>query len=243
MLGHARAILNLYIIIVLSLVMVAGTILWPLRKEVATTGWTLVAGGTIWFLLIGIGFMLLEISLLQRLSMYLGHPAYGLGVVLFSLALSTGVGSLLCDRFPLRSKRARVTWIVITASAAVAAIYAISIVTTRFADATLLLRALLCVSVTFPLGCLLGFGFPTGMALASTSSRSTAWFWGINGAAGVMASAVGLALNIAFGIDRTMLVGALCYLALLIPTLGQSGDNQATEVDEINAKVWTRPQQ
>ncbi|HYD19009.1 MAG TPA: hypothetical protein VEF76_11070, partial [Patescibacteria group bacterium] len=76
----------------------------------------------------------------------------------------------------------------------------------------------LCVSVTLPLGCLLGFGFPTGMALAAkTSTQPTAWFWGINGAAGVTGSAIAIALNIALGIDWTMGLGALCYLGLLIP--------------------------
>ena len=56
---------------------------------------------TLYFGLIGIGFMMVEIGLLQRISVFLGHPVYALSVVLFSLILSTGIGSLVSERFPL----------------------------------------------------------------------------------------------------------------------------------------------
>ena len=210
MLGHARAILNLYIIIFFSFLMVAGAIIWPLKKEIKLTSSAFIASGTAWFALIGLGFMLVEISLLQRLSVYLGHPSYGLSIVLFSLVLSTGIGSLICDRFPLKSRFSRMAWATLTAIAGTLAIFAIDTVTTNFAA--------LAVCVTMPLGCLLGFGFPTGMNMAKEiSGHPTAWFWGINGAAGVMGSAIAIGLNIALGIGTTMLIGALCYLALVIP--------------------------
>ncbi len=218
MLGHAKAVLNLYIIILFSLAMAAAAIIWPMRDAVARLNRRFVMGGTAWFALIGAGFMFIEISLLQRLSVYLGHPAYGLSIVLFSLVLSTGIGSFICDRLPLDTARARNIWAILTALAAFAAIFAINWMTVHFAGAGLVTRALLCVSVTLPLGCLLGFGFPTGMTLArEVSTQPTAWFWGINGAAGVTGSAIAIALNIALGLNVTMALGALCYLALLIP--------------------------
>ena len=60
-----------------------------------------LAGGTpflIFFAAIGTGFMLIEISQLQRLSIFLGHPIYGLSVVLFALLLSSGLGSWTIQR-------------------------------------------------------------------------------------------------------------------------------------------------
>ena len=60
-----------------------------------------VWSGAIYFSLIGAGFMLLEIAMMQRLSVFLGHPVYGLGVVLCVIILSTGVGSFLSERLPL----------------------------------------------------------------------------------------------------------------------------------------------
>ena len=85
-----------------------------------------------------------------------------------------------------------------------------------FDGAGLAVRAGLCVLTIAPAGLLMGFGFPTGMRLVSAvDRRPTPWFWGINGAAGVMA-AVAAASSIAFGIGTTFVLGALCYL-LLVP--------------------------
>ena len=65
----------------------------------------------------------------------------------------------------------------------------------------------------------MGFGFPTGMrAIASIDRTPTAWFWGISGAAGVLASVVAVSTSIAFGISTTLTIGALCYV-LLFPII------------------------
>jgi hypothetical protein len=66
----------------------------------------------------------------------------------------------------------------------------------------------------------MGFGFPTGMRLVSAISKlPTPWFWGINGAAGVLAASVAVLTSIEFGIDTTLRIGAICYLLLLGPAL------------------------
>jgi hypothetical protein len=84
-------------------------------------------------------------------------------------------------------------------------------------SATLLVRAGLCVLVIAPAGVLLGYGFPTGMRLVTAADPTPApWFWGINGAASVLAAPLAVACSLACGISTTLLLGALCYL-LLIP--------------------------
>jgi hypothetical protein len=86
--------------------------------------------------------------------------------------------------------------------------------------ASLLVRAGLCVLVLAPAGLLMGFGFPTGMRLASAISRApTPWFWGINGAAGVLAASLAVVVSIAFGIDTTLRIGAGCYLLVAAPAV------------------------
>jgi hypothetical protein len=68
-----------------------------------------------------------------------------------------------------------------------------------------------------PAGFLMGFAFPTGMKMVNTISREpAAWFWGINGATGVLASTLAVMIGIAMGINVTMMLAAGCYL-LLIP--------------------------
>jgi hypothetical protein len=84
--------------------------------------------------------------------------------------------------------------------------------------ADLLVRAGLCVLVLAPAGLLMGFGFPTGMRLVSTiSTGPTPWFWGINGAAGVLAASIAVVVSIAFSIDTTLRIGAACYLLVAAP--------------------------
>jgi hypothetical protein len=66
----------------------------------------------------------------------------------------------------------------------------------------------------------MGFGFPTGMRLVGMiDERPTPWFWGINGAAGVLAASVAVLTSIAFGIDTTLRIAAVCYLLLAGPAL------------------------
>ena len=79
-------------------------------------------------------------------------------------------------------------------------------------------RILITLAVVLPLGVLMGFAFPTGMTLVErVDGQPTPWFWGINGAAGVLASVLAVMVSMAFGINVTMFMAGLCYLAL-IPT-------------------------
>jgi hypothetical protein len=80
-----------------------------------------------------------------------------------------------------------------------------------------LLRIGVSVAAIMPLGFLLGFAFPTGMRLVEAIDKQpTPWFWGINGATGVLASVLGVMISMALGINVTMLLVATCYL-LLVP--------------------------
>jgi hypothetical protein len=181
-------------------------------------GTTLVSSGTTYFMLIGIGFMAIEIGLLQRMSVYLGHPLYSLSVLLFTLILTTGIGSFLSERWKLDSRAKFAIWSALLAAYIAALPLWLEHLLLAFGDVNLVLRAAVCVITISPAGLMMGFGFPTGMRLVSAiDKRPTPWFWGINGAAGVLASIVAVAVSIAFGIHVTLMVGAICYL-LLIPS-------------------------
>ena len=215
--GNLTATLTLVRAFVTSLLLVIITILYPLQPAIADVGRRLASGGTAYFLLIGAGFMSVEIGLLQRMSVFLGHPIYSLSIVLFSLILATGLGSLISDRLPLTSRRRFVSWSLITAGYLACIPFWLPPLLLAFDGAGLLTRASLCVATIAPAGLLMGYGFPTGMRLVSAVDRTpTPWFWGINGAAGVLASSFGVACSIAFGIYVTLMAGALCYV-LLIP--------------------------
>jgi hypothetical protein len=216
--GNLVATATLVVLFVVSLVLVLTTIVVPLRPAVRDVGRRLALGGTLYFLCIGFGFMLVEIGLLQRTSVFLGHPVYSLSVLLFTLILSTGVGSLVSDKLELTSRGRFVVWAVLTAGYVMGLPLWFANVFPAFESAVLPVKVVLCIAIMAPAGILMGFAFPTGMRLISlVDRRPTPWLWGVNGAAGVLASIVAVVCNIAFGISVTLLVGGACYL-LLIPT-------------------------
>ncbi|OLD64958.1 MAG: hypothetical protein AUI47_03415 [Acidobacteria bacterium 13_1_40CM_2_68_5] len=216
--GNVTATLTLATILLVSVVLVAVTILLPLRGAVRHAGTGLVLGGTLYFALLGLGFMLVEIGFLQRLSVFLGHPVYSLSVVLFSLILSTGLGSLLSESLRLEVGRGRlVLWSALLGGYLLSAPYWLSSAIAAAQGAHILARAATTVAMITPVGVMLGFGFPTGLRIVQAiDPRPTPWFWGINGAAGVLGSVLAVSVSIAFGISMTLRLGALCY-AVLIP--------------------------
>ncbi|RPJ29922.1 MAG: hypothetical protein EHM35_13035 [Planctomycetaceae bacterium] len=217
-LGNIAAMGTLFLLIGLSLLAVIFVIILPARSAIHKVEPRLAWLGSAYFLLIGLGFMFIEIGLIQRVSVFMGHPVYALSVVLFSIILSTGIGSMLSERFAPTHPRAILIWLLLLAGYVLALPHWLPQLTHSSLEAAgLVVRSLASVAVILPAGLLMGFGFPIGMRLVmSQDARPTPWFWGINGAAGVLASGLAVACSILFSIDATIRVGGICYL-LLIP--------------------------
>ena len=214
--GNIRATGALSVILFVSLAAVVTTILVPLRGAARRSAGALVAAGTAYFSLIGLGFMLGEIALLQYFSVYLGHPIYSLAVCLFSLILATGFGSLASERLSIASTRGMATWAVLVGAVLLALPVVLSHVFAATTGRELAVRVAVSLAVVLPLGFLLGFAFPTGMKLVeAVDPEPTPWFWGINGAMGVLASVLAVVLSIAFGIRVTLSCAGFCYLGLV----------------------------
>ena len=112
--GNLAATLALAIIIALSTMLVVLTIVVPALPSARRLPARTIASGTAYFLLIGLGFMLVEIGVIERLSIFLGHPVYGLAVGLFGIIVTTGAGSLLSDRLPLATPARALAWSALT---------------------------------------------------------------------------------------------------------------------------------
>lgn len=179
---------------------------------------TQFAASAFYFGAIGVGFMLIEIPLMQRFTVLLGHPVWSLAIVLFSMILSTGLGSLVSDRVPTDGARRLFALPCVIAVAILLACAAIQPGIDAALVASLPVRAAVTVLFTMPLGFLLGFCFPIGMRLVQGhSSRAMPWMWGINGGFGVLGSVMSVMVSMAWGISWSLLVGALCYFLLLAP--------------------------
>ncbi len=215
--GNMIVFAVLLLILLISSVAIVLTILVPLRSAARQCSRSLAVAGSLYFSLIGMGFMLAEIALLQYFSVYLGHPIYSLGVCLFSLILSTGLGSLASDQLRLNTKTKLFVWGALATACLAVMAWILPLVFHATTDRDRLVRIGISLLAIMPLGFLLGFAFPTGLRLVNAiDDQPTPWFWGINGATGVLASVLGVMISIAFGINVTMTVAAACYL-LVIP--------------------------
>jgi len=158
---------------------------------------------------IGLGFMLVEISQMQRLIVFLGHPTYGLSVVLFALLVSSGLGSLAAGRVRGPGRGA-----VLLLPVALAAFGAFTPgVVPAFEAAGTGVRIGVATAMLFPIGLVMGLAFPLGMRLAARGSPAlTPWLWGINGATSVLASVLAVAIALAAGISASFWTGVGCYV-------------------------------
>jgi hypothetical protein len=189
--------------------------------------------GAIYFALIGLGFMFVEIALLTRLNVFLGHPTLGLAVLLGGLILSTGLGSLLSERIPTSGRTLSRLYPLIPAAAVLLAGIGSEVVMGAFAAQGTVLRVGVSLLVVAPTGLGMGLCFPMGLRLvgehvrAGRASNFTPWLWGINGGFGVCASGLALATTMSFGLHATLAVGTACYL-LLLPVVRTLGSDPAT---------------
>ncbi len=168
-----------------------------------------------YFTCLGLGYMMVEMSLMQRFILFLGHPVYALSVVLFSMLLFSGIGSLLTNLTPFRPINARLALVIIA-------------LVTLLSGYTLFLpgafeylikmetsgRIAISVLSLLPLGLLMGMPFPLGIKLVTRkASEVVPWVWGVNGAASVLASVLAIVVAINSGFTSALLIGLLAYFA------------------------------
>ena len=217
--GNIRATATLVLLFVIALLLVIAIIIWPL---IASGRPTLPAGVFTWsvsyFCGIGIGFMLVQIALLQRFSVFLGHPAYTFSVTLFSMILFAGIGSYASDSVVPRVRRLEVVLPIAAGLIIVATALIAGPATHALGGASLTVRVITVVGLLAPVATILGFFFPTGLrAVGNLSPAATAWMWGVNGACGVLGSVVAVAISMWIGIQANLLGAAFIYVGLLVP--------------------------
>lgn len=162
---------------------------------------------------LGLGFMLVEIPTMQKLTVYLGQPVYSLAVVLFSLLLFSGLGSLWSGRWARERVANNMRW-VFMALVIFLLLHALasSFVLSRTLGLPLVWRLVIAVGLLAILGFLMGIPFPTGIRLEGRRhSTVVPWLWGINGIMSVLGSALATALSIHIGFRLTLVGAALVY--------------------------------
>jgi spermidine synthase len=223
-------VLVLLLVLVISLIAVLVFLVLPLALRSRSMRQSPLP--LLYFVAVGLGYILVEIAFIQRFVLFLGHPTYALTVVIFLLMLSSGAGSLFSRLWLPRTNLAWVPLVLVIATL-LANVFFLPGRLAALVGLDFGYRLLISAVLLVPLGFVMGMPFPTGLrALAAlpapefpngqgASDNSVEWAWAMNAAASVLGSVLAMVIAIQFGLNITLACGATAYLLalMLTPTL------------------------
>ena len=217
------AVFILFVLIVLAAAALLGFVFWPLLRSARGASGErpvplLPILPLVYFVWVGLGFILVEVVLIQRLHLYLGHPVYSLAVTLVSLLAASGLGSAWTTRW---TNLGRGRLLIAACGGVLLLIVAYDTVWPFFLSWTLGMplaaRIALTVLSLLPIGVGMGMPYPLGLRVISAKhADGLPWVWAVNAAASVLGSILAFALAMAVGFRVVLLLGGLCYAAALV---------------------------
>jgi hypothetical protein len=169
-----------------------------------------------YFAALGMGFILIELALLQKLILLMGNPTMTFALLLFTLLISSGAGSLLSARIAKNNMKNLV--FIIGGIAALGILYFLflpPIIYSTIAE-PIEAKAAVSIAILAPIGFLMGMPLPTGMRLLKVHRPDyIPWMWAVNGAFSVLGAVLAIALGIMYGSSLAMILGILIYLIAL----------------------------
>jgi spermidine synthase len=206
----------LAMLLLISLVAILAFLIVPLILQKERTGNPV---SLLYFVAIGLGYILVEITFIQRFVLFLGHPTYALTVVVFLMLLSSGAGSVLSRRWIANPARVWLPLIAVVSALAID-VGILPWILNRLVGSPFPLKLLISAFILIPLGFLMGMPFPAGLrALAANPGRNGAsieWAWAMNAASSVLGSVLAIVIAISFGLNVTLICGAISYLLALV---------------------------
>ncbi|HVI10647.1 MAG TPA: hypothetical protein VND65_20325 [Candidatus Binatia bacterium] len=217
------------LVLILVLAISAAAVLAFLVLPLALHGGRHSAWPLLYFVAIGLGYILVEIAFIQRFVLFLGHPTYALTVVIFLLMLSSGAGSLFSRRWIADSASVRAPLLIVIAGLAAAVIFLPKLLT-AWVGLRFIYRLVISGVLLVPLGFMMGMPFPSGLRLlgrrefGNPQDNAVEWAWAMNAAASVLGSVLAMVIAIQFGLTITLICGVAAYAAalLLLPALDPS---------------------
>ncbi len=170
----------------------------------------------LYFTVLGLGFMFLEISLIQKFILFLGHPLYSVSMVIFSLLVSAGLGSRFSIRLDARSSRQLKLLLPFLCVLLVGAAFFYPLILSFFQGSPAFFRWLLTFVLIGALGFFLGMPFPMGIRRAALRGQVyVSWGWCANGCASVLGAILPVLLALTWGFQVVFFLSGLCYLVAL----------------------------
>jgi hypothetical protein len=175
-------------------------------------------GFLLYFVCLGAGYIMIQVALIQKFVLFLGHPTYALTVIIFSMLISSGLGSYYSRSLIRGSDRGRLSAVLLAVAATVSVLAFVAAPISEFGIGwPLPLKIIATVCLIAPAGFLMGIPFPTGLThLEARYPQAVRWAWALNAAASVLGSATAIFLAIYIGLRATVLVGAGLYLCALV---------------------------
>lgn len=198
---------------IISLLAVLAFLIVPLALHKRGSGGKASVPALLYFVAIGFAYILVEVSLIQRFVLFLGHPTYALTVVVFLLLLFSGAGSVAARRLiqpkPKTSGSKRLLPLLgAIATLIVLLLFLLPVLLPAAVGLPFVAKLLISGAVLAPLGFLMGMPFPTGLGLVETVE----WAWALNAAASVLGSVMAMIIAIHFGLTATLACAAAAYL-------------------------------
>jgi hypothetical protein len=169
----------------------------------------------IYFASLGLGFMFIEVCLIQKLTLFLGYPSYSLTVTLFSILIFSGVGSLLSGTYSASRNKALFGLLAALAGLTLVMQFGLGTITDAFSDSGLPVRIALTAALLAPVGLCLGAFMPIGVmtisALSNHEKEYVAWAWAVNGFFSVVSSASGTMLSMTIGFRWVLFIALIIY--------------------------------
>jgi SAM-dependent methyltransferase len=213
--GHTGATgqLILLLILIFSIIFSVALIVFPLlriRGAGLKTKWKWHY--ILYFAALGLGFIFLEISYIQRFILFLGYPTYSLTVILFSLLTFSGVGSYISGRLRLSPRNLIFIAFGLLAFIALGYMALLPPIFNHFLGASMQARIAISLVLLLPMGLLLGVFFPTGIKIISAENkRFIPWAWGINGCASVIGTVLSIIIAMSHGFSTVTILAIIIY--------------------------------
>ena len=234
----------LFALFAITSVLVSLFIIGPLvlvRGRTFATGTMTKISYVLYFGCLGAGFIIVEVAMIQKFILFLGHPVYALAVVLFSVLAFSALGSFLTGRLSEDRLRAALTKLLILLVVLVG-VYIVALPPIFYGLVHLAreFRIVIAVVLMAPLAMIMGMPMPIGIRLLARSAPEIIpWAWGVNGATSVMGSVAALVIAILTGFNQALLVGAGLYLVamVLVTRVRASEENVETPERMIEQRV------
>ncbi len=179
----------------------------------------------VYFISIGAGYILIQVALIQKFILFLGNPTYALSVIVFSMLISSGLGSYFSRRLVGREGGVRLAIVLVGVAVLIAVLaFAIEPVSELGLRWPLPVKIIATICLIAPAAFLMGIPFPAGLArLEARYPKAVRWAWALNAAASVLGSALAIFLAIYIGLRATLLVSAVLYLGAMAVSPVQAG--------------------